>query len=237
MSSNIVGYEKVTLAPGYNMIGVQFNQVGGEALPLATVGILDSSMAGFDEDGNYATELMVWDGRGYGMFGWSGSSGTDVLDDDTFDNQWLDDQLEKTDEEMIRSSAAWVKAGSAGTITISGEVPTEASIDVSIAVGYNMVANPYPGTKSVATFGILDATVPGFDEDGNYAVEMLVWDGRGYASYGWAGSSGTDVLDDPTYDNQWLDDQLEKTDATIDFGHGVWIKSTAAGTLTFSSPQ
>ena len=55
VSSNIVGYEKVSLTKGYSMIGVQFVQVGGGSQDLSSVAVLDDSMAGFDEGGNYAT--------------------------------------------------------------------------------------------------------------------------------------------------------------------------------------
>ena len=236
MSSNIVGYQKVALDPGYNMIGMQFVEVGsGDAKALADAATLDSSMAGFDEDGFYATELMVWKNGNYTTFGWSGSSGTDVLGDDSLDNKWLDKDLEETADELAAEDAVWIKAEKVGTVTVCGQVPSEDTVTVPLSAGYNMVANPYPKTVKVADFGVLSANMAGFDEDGFYATELMVWKNGNYTTYGWSGSSGTDVLGDPSLDNKWLDKDLEETNDTVDFGHGVWIKAASAGSITFSA--
>ena len=104
------------------MIGAQFLQVGGDALNLATVGALDSTMAGFDGDGNYDTELRVWNGRGYEYYGWSGTSGTDVLEDSTLDNKWLNGDLEEEDTEIPVGHAVWIKTEAAGTITFTSPI-------------------------------------------------------------------------------------------------------------------
>ena len=101
------------------MIGVQFQQVGGEDLILANYGALDPSMAGFDEDELFATEMLLWTGNGYTTYGWSGTSGTDVYDDDSYDNQWLDaNSMEPATSVTVPfGHAVWIKAEKAGTIT------------------------------------------------------------------------------------------------------------------------
>ena len=103
------------------MIGMQFNAVGGGELPLSTAAILSEDMAGFDEDGNNVTELHVWNGIGYTRYGWSGTSGTDYMEDPDYDNQWLDDQLEMVEDDVVVpfGHGVWIKAGSAGSITFT----------------------------------------------------------------------------------------------------------------------
>ena len=218
------------------MIGIQFQEIGGGAKALATAGVLDDQAPGIDDEGTAAIEMMVWDGSDYTRYGWSGTSMSEIFDIQGLDNQWLDDQLEPTDEVQAAGSAAWVKSSAAATMTVSGEVPTADSVQMPISIGYNMVANPYPGNAPVATFGTLSADAPGIDDEGTAAIEMMVWDGSDYTRYGWSGTSMSEIFDIQGLDNQWLDDQLEPTDATIAFGHGVWIKSTAATTITFKNP-
>ena len=122
VSSNIVGYQTISLDAGYNMIGIQFVQVGGDAKDLSTVAELDDTMAGFDEDGIYATQMMVWRNGNYlPTFGWSGSSGSDYLDDSSLDNKWLNLDYEETDDTVDFGHGVWIKAGSAGTITFSAQ--------------------------------------------------------------------------------------------------------------------
>ena len=237
VSSNIVGYEKVNLVTGFNMVGIQFVDVGTRAAKdLSSATQLDSSMSGFDEDGNYASKIQIWNGTKYSTFGWSGTSGTDYLEDSSLDNKWLNADYEETDDVMDKGSAAWIIAEKAGTMTVSGEVPSEDSVEIDLVAGFNMVANPYPGTVKVADFGVLDATFAGFDEDGNYASKIQVWNGTKYSTFGWSGTSGTDYLEDSSLDNKWLNADYEETDDTVDFGHGVWVIAEKAGKITFTSP-
>ena len=137
---------------------------------------------------------------------------------------------------MDKSAAAWIIADGAGTMTVSGEVPSEATVTVPLTAGFNMVANPYPAKVPVSEFGVLDASFAGFNEEGDYATFMKIWDGANYATYGWSGSSGTDVLDDPSLDNKWLNKDLEEVDKDVDFGIGVWIIAEKAGNITFTNP-
>ena len=235
-SSNIVGYQKMNLDAGWNMIGTQFVQVGGGAKALSDAMILDSSMAGFDDEGTYANELKVWKDNNYTTYGWSGSSGTDVLEDSSLDNKWLNGDLEEVPEaELAAEDAVWIKAATAGTVLVNGEVPSEDTVTVPLSIGWNMVCNPYPGTKSVTTFGILSSDMAGFDEEGTFITEMKVWINGNYTTYGWSGSSGTDVLEDSSLDNKWLNGDLEETEGTVDYGHGVWIKAASTGSITFSA--
>jgi hypothetical protein len=234
-SSNTVGYTKVNLDAGYNMIGVQFVDIGGTAKALATVATLDSSMAGCDDEGNYATKMLVFRNGDYlPDFGWSGTAGTEYFDGEVPDNEWLNLDLEETDDSLDRGDAFWVKAGSAGTITLVGQVPT-GTITIPLSAGYNMVANPYPKAVKVSEFGQLAASMAGCDDEGNFATKMLVFKNGDYLpDFGWSGTAGTDYFDGEVPDNKWVNLDLEETNDTVDAGHAVWIKAGSAGSITFT---
>ena len=232
-----MGYEKVNLVAGFNMVGMQFVTVGDKtAQTLSTAAQLDSQMSGFDDEGTYASKLQTWDGAKYTTFGWSGSSGTDVLEDDDLNNKWLNVDLEETDDTLDKAQAVWIIAEKAGTVTLAGEVPADDSVTVQLVAGFNMVANPYPATVKVADFGVLDSTYAGFDDEGTYASKLQIWNGSKYTTFGWSGSSGTDVLEDDDLNNKWLNVDLEETDDDVAFGQGVWIIAEKAGTITFTNP-
>ena len=238
VSSNIVGYEKVSLSKGLNMVGVQFQAVGGDSLVMSSVGTLDNTMAGFDDDEMFATTLLVWTGNGYKTYGWSGTSGTDVYEDSSYDKQWLDSMTREPSETPTdKGLGCWIKAGKAGTFTISGEVPTDETAEATLSSGLNMLAYPWPGEIEISKCGILDGSFAGFDEDEMFATTLLVWTGNGYKTYGWSGTSGTDVYEDSSYDNQWLDSiTMEPATAKISYGQGMWIKAANGGKITFTSP-
>ena len=96
-----------------------------------------------------------------------------------------------------------------------------------------MLAYPYPKEVPISTFATLDASMAGFDDEIIFATEMRVWDGNGYDTYGWTGSSGTDIMEDASMDNKWLNYDLEDNGDTLSFGEGFWIKAATPGTLTF----
>lgn len=225
------------------MVGLQFQYVGDSKdidHNVADFGILDSTFSGYDGDYSFATEMRVWDPirQGYVYYGWSGTSGTDIDGDPSYDNQWLDAATEITEDTMRLSDGVWIKAEKAGALLMSGQVyqPSEGH-SVALVSGFNIVANPYPAEVKVAEFGKLDSSFAGYDGDYSFATELRVWDPvrQGYVYYGWSGTSGTDIDGDPTYDNQWLDSATEITSDVIPVGAAVWIKAEKAGNITFDA--
>lgn len=243
VSSNIVGYEKISLVAGLNMVSAQFIPVGSSALErdISTVGVLDDTMTGYDDEYTYGTELLVWDStrQGYTSYGWAGTSPGEIDNMPELNNTWLDAATEETEDTLATTAGAWIRAGTAGTFTVSGEVPSQSTVSLSLVAGLNMVANPYPAAVPVSTFGMLDASMAGYDEEYTYATELLVWNParQGYTSYGWAGTSPGEIDNMPELNNTWLDAATEETEDTIPYGAAVWIRCSASGTITFSSPS
>ncbi len=247
-----MGYHKINLVKGFNMIAPQFVFVGSDSLTrdISTIGTLANAsggaMAGYDADYFYATEMKVWDPaqQTYVEYGWAGTSPEDIDDMAELNNTWLDAGTEETDDTIGVGNGFWVKAAEAGTMTISGEVPSGNNIPagglvVNLVKGFNMVANPYPQAVPVSTFGVLATSsggaMPGYDADYFYDTEMKVWDPaqQTYIEYGWAGTSPEDIDDMAELNNTWLDAGTEETDDKVPQGASVWIKAGAAGTITF----
>ena len=224
------------------MVAAQFGLVGANSLErdISHIGTLDDQMAGYDSEWTYATEMRVWNPtkEGYTTYGWAGTSPETVDDMPELNNTWLDAATEATDDTIDITSGVWIKAATAGTFTVSGEVPSDGTVVVPLVAGYNMIANPFPAEVPVSTFGMLDASMAGYDNEWTYATEMRVWNPtkEGYTTYGWAGTSPETVDDMPELNNTWLDAATEATDDTIPAGASVWIKAATAGTITFTSP-
>ena len=98
VSSNIVGYEKVTLSAGLNLIGSQFVVVGGGTATMNELTTAMDGQSGYDDDSyDPTTELRIWTGSGYAQYGWSGDLLADSpalademgVTDHSLDNQWL----------------------------------------------------------------------------------------------------------------------------------------------------
>ena len=78
VSSNIVGYEKLTLTPGFNMIGNQFLAVGGDSFQNINEMFKDSSQLTPGGAADEADSILVWDGSNY----------SNVYYYDDWDNHW-----------------------------------------------------------------------------------------------------------------------------------------------------
>ena len=223
VSSNIVGYNKVTLTSGYNMLGANWKLVGGQSPAMAQV--MDASdLPAMDLDSlSFNAQLLCWDGAGYAFYGWSGEVG-----DEDLDNQWLDDQYEIADIPAANGTGFWIDTSESATVIFSGEVPAEDAVTVNVSAGYNLIANPFPETISIQK--ITSTDLPAMDLDSlAFNAQLLTWNGSGYSFYGWAGEVGDEALD-----NKWLDDQYEEATATLDIGKGCWIQTSAPGTVTFT---
>jgi len=201
-SQNIVGYSKQEISAGSFMILA--NQFFGENE--ASVTIDEAFGASLPED----SELYVWNGSGYNNYaywdwngGWSDASSLDPVGD----------------VEIERGDALWVKnAGSSSEIVVfSGNVSLSNSTTNSLAVGFNMVANPYPTAVALDNLNIN----PQEDD------ELYVWDGSGYNNYvywdwngGWSDASTLDAVGD----------------VEIPVGVGFWYKTLVARTWIMPIP-
>ena len=116
VSSNIVGYQKITLHAGYNMIGGQFTKVGGGDLNVADNDFLpDDSVEGMNPDtGDFSTYLMPWSGTGYAQnIYWTG----DVGWGEDYDNKWLDSNYDPAVKTFACGEGFWLYTPTACSVT------------------------------------------------------------------------------------------------------------------------
>ena len=127
-----MGYNKVTLQPGLNMLSSQFVQVGAGENSLTLLDAVKlTGQPSFDEDFEAQTTIRFWTGRGYDEYSWSGNltgenpDMAEALEDElgveaaTLNNHWLNGDYEIVNEEIGIGKSFWVYAKTAGTITFS----------------------------------------------------------------------------------------------------------------------
>ena len=223
VSSNIVGYNKVTLTSGYNLLGANWNLVGGQDGSLTEV--MDATkLPGLDVDTEkFGATVQVWNGAGYTSYGWSGEVG-----DADLDNTWLTLSWDAANVDAAKGTAFWLNSTTASEVTFSGEVASEDSITVDVAAGYNLIANPFPETISIQDIDAASLSPLNVDTE-KFGATIQIWNGSGYSTYGWSGEVG-----DADLNNKWLTLSWDVATATIDIGTGFWINSDKAGTVVFS---
>ena len=235
-SENVVGYTKVTVKPGLNLLASSFVQVGSGEAADVNEAVKVSGLPGLTEDmSEFATTLKVWTGIGYKTYGY-------LTEEEAIANEWpeaantwlLGDFSDIAAVQVPAGDGFWVKTTGTGTITLIGQVPAAATTDVTINSGLNLVSSPY--AKDINIQDVKLSGLPGLTEDmSEFATTLKVWTGIGYKTYGYLTEEEAIANEWPEAANKWLlGDFSAIADVTIPAGAGFWIKTTGTGTVTFT---
>ena len=120
VSSNIVGYNKVTLTSGYNLIGSQFVNIGQDTQDINELFPGSNTLPGLDANGDFQSTLLVWSGSGYATYGWmNATDGTDA-GDDSYNSKWvLQDFSDIANVTIGIGKGFWIQTPAAATVTLS----------------------------------------------------------------------------------------------------------------------
>ena len=211
VESDVVGYATIDIGQtGYTLITLPFADLDAENLEYPISKISGSLAA--NNSASRADTLVVMN---------ADKSFT------TYQNKadgWVKEgETEVTTDTVKPGQAVYLnKARQAGSVTVSGKVAPEATKTVALAVGYNLVANPYPVEIAIAS---LTGEIAANNNASRADTLMVLNADKTYTTYqckaaGWVKEGETDVTTD-----------------TIQPGQGfVYNKSRQAGSLTFTRP-
>jgi hypothetical protein len=231
-SQNTVGYKTLSIkGGGFNMLAVNWDEVGGgdkSIQDLFDTSTLTGGQAALDAD-----NLLVWDDATaqYTTYFLYDSGGTYP----SWDGKWVDENVLYASATFANGSTFWLTTKGANTsLTIAGEVPTEASVDTTIYPGFNMIGSSYAADLPL-NFGI---DVSGSGTGGQASLDadnLLVWDNATsqYTTYFLYDSGGTY----PSWDGHWVTDSVQWADASIPLGGAAWYTSKGAGNITWTETK
>lgn len=213
-SSNIVGYTKVDVDPGYTISGVQFQSVGGAELDISAI-----VPTGFESGG----ALRFWTGTTYQTIGYYPDV-YDPADDSLIGPGWGDIDQYIVTRPIGLGEGFWVQSSAAATLTVSGEVGN--TNQVAVLAGYTHVVNPSPVVVDIA-----DITATGLEAGG----ALRFWNGTTYQTIGYY-PDVYDPADDSLIGPGWGDIDQYIVHRNIAIGEGFWVQASGAATLTFPDP-
>jgi len=239
-----VGYTKVNLDAGLNLLGQQYVNVGNDTI--LDIQDIIKSVDIIGHDGLIPqTTLLIWTGSGYTPYfyassqnaiDWAAEYGEQYLDRS---DKWVDGTWDIIPYlvPVTNGLAFWIDTPGKSTFYFSGQVYTPDIATVPLAAGLNLVANPFPINWDIQDFTSTDF----IGHDGLIPQsEMLIWDGGGYescfyASYEnaieWAAEYGDQYLD---RGGKWVDGTWNIIiDKKIAPGKGFWINSLTTAELQF----
>lgn len=259
VSSNIVGYNKVSLASKLTMMGASFQTVGVTDATIDINQIVpDEKTTGVDwssEDLDFGASLLIWDGASYAnsTYYWTGEVPAEFREaaelDDSYNNIWVNGDLEPVEEKLPAGTAFWIQDvnrtdSDQANVTVSGEVaPTTANRTFAAKTQLTMLANPYPVAINLNELVLTDvAGVDWSSEDLDFGASLLIWDGSSYAdsTYYWTGEVPAEFREaaelDDSYNNIWVNGDLEPVEITLPVGGAFWLRNPdakATSSVTF----
>ena len=213
-----MGYQKVTLQPGFNFVAPQFVAIGGDSIDLQSIrlNVADEDATGGDsiqilDEGGSTIETYFWNPADWTASGeksgWVDGNTGDLVDL-TLDNGYgiLIDSSDEFD------------------VTISGEVPTS-NVEIVAVQGFNWVGNSTPKAIDIQDIqiNVADEDATGGDsiqilDEGGSTIETFFWNPADWTASG--EKSG------------WVDGTTgDLAEVTLEPGQGVLLDAAEEGTI------
>ena len=226
----------MAVAPGNNLLGAQFVEVGTDAAAgINDIVIASADLPGMDLDSLvFQTSLKTWTGTGYTSYYLVGAGQGELLGDASLDGKWVDGNYQLVDVTIPASDGFWIQTTGSGTATMMGQVATAESTTIDVVAGLNLLSSAYPKDINIQDV-VASADLPGMDLDSfEFQTFLMTWTGAGYTSYYLIGAGQGELLGDASLDGKWVDGSYQLVDVTIPAGSGFWVQTTGAGTVTFA---
>ena len=247
-SANCVGYISRDIAPDtFYMIGVQFENVGGDATAdlNKVLGLKNIAACGFDDRLTDGAEIQVRVGNVYNYYYYINDA-WDADDNPVDGDVWADaDGYVITENDLLQLgdgfwfNARGKSAGTGASLTVNGEVSsaTELGKDfVGTSDGYfSIKANPFPVATDLNTVKNEGLVAVGYDNRLTTGNEIQVRIGNVYNYYYYI-NDAWDADDNPVDGDVWANaDGYIVTDADlIAPGASFWMHARQNGKLIFS---
>jgi hypothetical protein len=226
-SANVLGYTKRVLLPGkYTLIGINFDANNGNPTLKDVLGTNQLKAAA-----NYldADRVVLWNKQTSSYQAYAQYDGDREFYPCNNATEW--NTSSSTNPTIPMSTGFWIISGSSttNTLLLSGSVVTNASKQINIANGYQLIAWPFSSGQAVSTM-----TVTNLTKAANYldADRIAVWDGDHYQQYGLFTDGDWYPCNTAT---EW-NNAIAETDRVISLGEGFWFIGISAKTITETSP-
>jgi uncharacterized protein YfaP (DUF2135 family) len=243
-SANVVGYQDITVKPGFNCISLNFDAVGGGGINIQDLITTNNLIAG--NSAGASDQIQVWDGSRFTVYFYRAYKATNP-GRFTIGPCWVDgnNASVKATTSITNGVGVWFArpdtAPATATIKMMGEVGATAK-NLQINPGFNMIGLAFPVDIEVNSDSCpIDWTTCAVAGNSAGASDQIqVWDGSRFNVYFYRAYKATN----PgrfTIGPCWVDgnNASVKADLTLHAGEGFWYARPSdqeAGALVQESP-
>ena len=219
-SSNIVGYQEVSVPAGSSMRTATFKAISGNYK------ISDIKVNGAAGGGADTAQKINADGSWGALYYYLTMDGTGYVEDGWYKDDYGGDAV--TDADVLGFGEAFqITASSNFTVTYAGQV-VAGNPTVSVPMGSSMAGNPTPVEVKMS-----EITVTGASGGGADTAQKINANGSWGALYYYLTMDGTGYVEDGWYKDDYGGDAV--TDADV-LAPGESLQFTASGNLTLTFP-
>ena len=243
-SANVVGYQDITVKPGFNCVSLNFDAVGGGGISIQDLIATNNLIAGNTSSGS--DRIQIWDGTQFTTYFYRAYKATNP-GKFLIGPCWVDANNASVKATVCITNGVGVwfarpdTAPATATVKMMGEVGTAAK-NLQINPGFNMIGLSFPVDVEVNSESCpIDWTTCAIA--GNAAAtsdNIQVWDGTRFTSYYYraykANNPGRFLLG-PCW--VAVNSASEKANLTLHAGEGFWYARPSdqqAGALVQESP-
>ena len=232
--SSLVGFQRLSLVPGYNFVGLSFKSVdNGRGFDIQEVFDTAPLKGGLKQA--ESDRLILWDvaARAYielWLFD-SGGGNAEV------DGKWMDSETgQRANRSIFLGDGFWLVNTTLGEVEVvlSGEIETGDVFLHAALDGYNLIASAWPTDKAVNEM-VLEGFTGGLTRA--ESDRLILWDpaNQEYVEFWLFDSGGSN----PYLDGKWIDRKTgDVADATrvVAAGSAVWVIKQTGGGLVEGRP-
>ena len=240
VSSNIVGYEKITVpVNAQDIVGVQFQNIGANG----TINLQDIVPEKGENGEGYSGEGVDWikiydpaTSRYTTAYFWGVEADGGVYEsadaEEALGPGWGDEQQNVIDVDLLAGQGVWTQSKAGGKLVVAGEVTAGTSVTVPVNV-MTLASNPLPMTVA------LQQIVPtGYSGEGVDWIKIYNPSTSRYVTaYYWGEEADGGVYENADAEEAlgpgWGDEQQNVINVDITIGQGFWTQAKTGGTLTF----
>lgn len=225
-SVNIVGFQKVTVAPG---------KTDFSSNPFVKSSASIQDVIGNQGEGGEtisdADNILFWNGSSYDVAYLSAGNGP------PYDGNWIDENGDILTTPIQPGTGFLFKnrvGGATNTLVLVGDVVSAATVSQTINPGLNLISYPYSTTIALNSLNLhLAQGAHGAETIGD-ADQMFVWNPvtASYAKYYLSSGNGAPI------DDNWIDENGDTSPVVINPGDSIWyFRKPSLGALTYTETK
>jgi len=229
-SLNVVGYQTVTLTPGFTMIGLNFGAVSNTPANIPIQNIFSTNGLFAGSLSTTADQIQIWNGSqfvGYYYQAYKASNPNKFLAGPA----WVKTSGTATTDAIPAGTGFWfsrpISSALTSQVTVAGQVLSATNTTFNLTVGFNMIGSAYPVGFALngGPFNWANATAGNLSTTSD---QIQLWNGSAFVGYfyqAYKASNPNKFLAGPA----WVKTSGTATTDSIPAGTGFWYSKVGAG--------